>query len=787
MFISILFYKTCYMKFKAFRIKNFRSIVDSGWNYLAYDNITALIGQNESGKTSVLEALLSFYEGNISDDSLRSDMTFPVVYCKFELENENITQFINITSIPEPLREIFQTKKEYILVREWNEDRTNSVGLGDDDILDYYIKSEQDKHDFENRIQNEISELLKKADSIISDMELAEQEKLDAKNELNQSHIKLEDAKRRLKKAHKPDIRLIAEQELESVQKMYEKKEEEFNSKIRYFEEKKLLTQEISEKVTASKKCTETIENTRIAANDLLLLSAQLKEAEHIFELFSKEKNKKNALQKLNKIRSEHNRIQKVYADCLEKEKIQKATTTKVFNGQSYRVAESEALVEVRSEKKYLSAQEIGETLLKFVPSFDFFEDFSSLLPNKIDLEDILVENVHAEGYKAVKNFLMVAGLTSNFFREKNHRILKQKIENLNGEITIDFQDYWRQNVGRNNKIRLNFEMEHYDYTVPEKSGKPYLEFWIKDKQERLYPKQRSRGVRWFLSFYLELKATAIQNSVKRVLLIDEPGLSLHARAQEDVLKVFEDLKESMQIVYCTHSPHLVDVNKLYRILAVQRANENDENSETKILDTKSLPEASSDTLSPIYSLMGAKLNEQQFIQQKNNMIVQDTVTYYYLNAISRILNFEIEVHFIPASGVTGIQTLSNIFTGWKLEFCLLVIGNGEYKKLADELKKSLFLVDTKSADKKIKVIDDYVMIEDLFSTIDFKHFILQKRTGITESNSEYIITNELSRTLLASGFLTYLQENNTKLSDFDEDTQSNFKKLFDSIQDMLS
>ena len=29
-----------------------------------------------------------------------------------------------------------------------------------------------------------------------------------------------------------------------------------------------------------------------------------------------------------------------------------------------------------------------------------------------------------------------------------------------------------------------------------------------------------------------------------------------------------------MQIIYCTHSPHLVDVNKLYRILAVQRADE---------------------------------------------------------------------------------------------------------------------------------------------------------------------------------------------------------------------
>ena len=64
------------MKLKGFKIKNYRSIVDSGWNYLAYDNITALIGQNESGKTSVLEALMSFFDGKISDDILRSDMTY---------------------------------------------------------------------------------------------------------------------------------------------------------------------------------------------------------------------------------------------------------------------------------------------------------------------------------------------------------------------------------------------------------------------------------------------------------------------------------------------------------------------------------------------------------------------------------------------------------------------------------------------------------------------------------------------------------------------------------------
>jgi energy-coupling factor transporter ATP-binding protein EcfA2 len=775
------------MKLKGFKIKNYRSIVNSDWNFLAYDNITSLIGQNESGKTSVLEALMSFYDGKISDDVLRSDMTFPVVSCVFELEDKNINQLIDSSNVPEELRNIFGNKKEFILVREWREDRTSTFRFGDDDVLDYYNKIQKEKEELENLVQKEINDLLAKADKIFAEMELAEREKQEARNDLNQWHLKLEEAKKIFNKARKPDAKLVAEQELATAQQLYDQNEKLFNSKVKLFEEKKLITQELSEKVTVCRRCTEAIEKVKSAAQDLSALSAQVREAEHLYDIYSNEKEKKAAQQKLEKIRSDFNRIRKIHLESIENEKIEKATAARVFKGQNYRIAETEAKTELQNEKRYMKPEDIGNQIFKYIPQFDFFEDFSSLLPNKIDLEDLLSANIHAEGYKAAQNFLTIAGLNSDFFREKNHRILKQKIENLNSEIAIDFQDYWRQNVGKNNKIKLNFELEHYDYSVPEKSGKPYLEFWIKDKQERLYPKQRSRGVRWFLSFYLELKATAMQNSQNRVLLIDEPGLSLHARAQEDVLKVFEDLKESMQIIYCTHSPHLVDVNKLYRILAVQRADENDENSETVILDAKSLPMASSDTLSPIYALMGARLNEQQYIKQKGNLIVQDTIVYYYLNAMAKLLDIQFDLHFIPATGTNGIQVLANILTGWKLDFSILLFGNGENREFAETIKKLLFLGKEPEADKKIKVLEAYVMIEDLFSTIDFKRFMLQKRVGITETNSEYILTNELSRTLLAASFLTYLQDNKIQLADFDDETRDNFKKLFDIIEKTVS
>ncbi|RPI45798.1 MAG: hypothetical protein EHM46_01340, partial [Bacteroidetes bacterium] len=78
------------MRLTAFRIRNFRSIVDTGWQELAHDNITSLIGQNESGKTSILEGLKAFHDGHLIEDMLRSDLSLPAVDCRFNYRWEDL-------------------------------------------------------------------------------------------------------------------------------------------------------------------------------------------------------------------------------------------------------------------------------------------------------------------------------------------------------------------------------------------------------------------------------------------------------------------------------------------------------------------------------------------------------------------------------------------------------------------------------------------------------------------------------------------------------------------------
>ena len=59
---------------------------------------------------------------------------------------------------------------------------------------------------------------------------------------------------------------------------------------------------------------------------------------------------------------------------------------------------------------------------------------------------------------------------------------------------------------------------------------------------------------------------------------------------------------------------NLIDVDKLYRILAVQRAIEDDMRSESLVFSARTLKAATADTLSPIYSTMGARLVSRRLL-----------------------------------------------------------------------------------------------------------------------------------------------------------------------------
>jgi len=99
------------------RIQNFRNIHDTG--FVKLENVTTLIGKNESGKTSTLEAINSFSEDyrytnldlSNSTSDVESNEKIPIITLRFELTDQLVEEFYpQISKESETPLEITRTK-----------------------------------------------------------------------------------------------------------------------------------------------------------------------------------------------------------------------------------------------------------------------------------------------------------------------------------------------------------------------------------------------------------------------------------------------------------------------------------------------------------------------------------------------------------------------------------------------------------------------------------------------------------------------------------------------------
>lgn len=245
------------------------------------------------------------------------------------------------------------------------------------------------------------------------------------------------------------------------------------------------------------------------------------------------------------------------------------------------------------------------------------------------------------------------------------------------------------------------------------------LAFYIHDVMDQ-YPEQRSKGFVWFLSFYLRLAAAHMRDSsAERLLLIDEPGTYLHARAQKDVLHLFENrLSKRDLIIYSTHSPFLIPADKLHRLRVTIKT----PTKGTVMVDRLTHPllrgDEFADTMSPILAAIGLDIREALRFARDRNLIVEGISDYYYITSWSRLTAVGLTdvMHIFPADGATAEVTLASLFLGWGLDFAALLdretIGNAAREKLVRDLG---------IPEQKIIQPEQATGIEDLFSPEDFQ------------------------------------------------------------------
>ena len=174
------------------------------------------------------------------------------------------------------------------------------------------------------------------------------------------------------------------------------------------------------------------------------------------------------------------------------------------------------------------------------------------------------------------------------------------------------------------------------------------------------------------------------------ILLLDEPGLHLHASSQRDLL---EHLKDgfSNQIIYTTHSPFMIPIEELDTVRTVNVSEDGTTVSNDPTGDDK--------TLFPLQSALGYDLTQTLFIGGKN-LVVEGVTDFWYLSAISEYLrdlkgiDLPSDLVMTPVGGAQKVSYMVALLTAQNLDVFVLLDDEPESQRAAEHLVKSKLIRD---------------------------------------------------------------------------------------------
>ena len=440
------------------------------------------------------------------------------------------------------------------------------------------------------------------------------------------------------------------------------------------------------------------------------------------------------------------------------------------------------ALIDTQTLPTFESIKsEILKKLWDSSPDFTLFREDISYLPNLVDIDETKKEFIKGNGTVGAGNYLKSADVKLEDILSEDDRERASAISTATAKINSQLSTYWSQTLGKKGKIKLELDFQRYRPDHPTSPGAAYLRFWISEGDgEKLHPSQRSRGTRWYVSFFLYLMASQ-KMSASRVLLLDEPGAYLHAIAQEDVLRLISKLSAEIPIVYSTHSPYLID-KKIERIIAVERDVANEQGN-TIIRSGLLLAASSSLTLAPILSIMGVDLSKQNAIQRDGNVLLEENSAYFYFLAFSKLLGIGDGLSFVACNGADNVKSIVDLFVAWRLKFAIALDDDDKGKIVARFIKKKWHLDDT-GAEDKILMLTGFSGIEDAFECNDFKLLIPDGMVFPEDKkNTEVVDILKLSKPVLALDFYSKVNAGVFDVGMISELTKERFRSWITALE----
>lgn len=350
------------------------------------------------------------------------------------------------------------------------------------------------------------------------------------------------------------------------------------------------------------------------------------------------------------------------------------------------------------------------ERVRERVPKIAYFSEFLRL-PGQVSLADfkrLLKQKALTDDYQVFHSLLLLAGKKADDLENaQKFEDLQADLEGISNRLTQTIFKYWTQNKS----LKIQFRFDHGKPQDPQPYNEGYV---LRTRVENLRHgvstslDVRSTGFRWFFSFLVWFSQIRKTVGTNVLLLLDEPGLSLHGTAQADLLRFIEEqLAPHHQVIYTTHSPFMVDAEKFDRARTVEDVQQDGSQSifdasmelgddaGTKVgSDVLSVDR---DTLFPLQACLGYEVTQSLFIG-KYVLLVEGPSDLLYLKWFQRKLK-ELGRAYLdprwvitPVGGITKVAAFVSLFRAAKIEIAVLTdFQDGDRKKVRD-LRESKIL-----------------------------------------------------------------------------------------------
>lgn len=336
--------------------------------------------------------------------------------------------------------------------------------------------------------------------------------------------------------------------------------------------------------------------------------------------------------------------------------------------------------------------------LTERTPKFVLFKEYYKL-PGRVALvafAERQKQNVLRFDDKVLLALLDLAGTNFGELEQADQRErLIMILESISSEITEQVFEYWTTN--KSLRVQFHFGPARPADPAPFNAGNVFeVRIWNDRHQVTTNFDERSTGFIWFFSFLVWLSQVKKNYGERLVILLDEPGLSLHGKAQGDILRYINDkLRPNYQLLFTTHSPFMIDPDYLLSVRTVEDKNEGEKVLGTKVEDRPL--SVSADTVLPMLGALGIEITQTLFVG-KHTLLVEGPSDLLYLRWFSAELQNGKRVALdrrwtiCPVEGLAKVSSFASLFSGSLKSLAVLADVHDGEKSALERLRRSELL-----------------------------------------------------------------------------------------------